>query len=125
MATQTAVYPGVGVDAAAAIQTAINACNPGDTWVIPTAAGPWTVNRASGAGTSAYGFTLKSGTAGNPITGTINGTVIAKAGDFLGTRDSMIGCDGKVYCTINGTGSVSMANAPQTGEFRHCIQIRG
>lgn len=127
MPTQEAVYPGAGVDAAGAIQTAISACAANDTALVDVEAAAWSCECADGGGDPEASFDLKSGTAGNPITVTINGTVEAKAASFVGTRDSLIESLKKSHVVLNGSGTLSGANMPVVpGEqLRHILEMRG
>mgnify|MGYP001572126680 CR=1 FL=1 len=125
MATQTAAYSAPPTDTHGAVQTAINACNAGDTALIDVAAGNWEFGCTTGAGNPAYSVALKSGSAGSPIAHTINGTIVADAAQFTGVQDALIGCDKKSYVTVNGSGLVNGAAMPQTEEHRHCMGMRG
>lgn len=128
MATYTLTpHPGADVDNRVTFQALVDGASAGDTVIIPAHATPYTFTSPAdpGTGNPYYAIVLKSGTAGNPITYTFNGNLIAAASSFAGVRASFIGCDKKSYITINGSGSIDGTNMPATGEFRHLLQMRG
>lgn len=120
MPTHTLTHLTGTTDHRASLQALIDGAASGDIVVIPANATPYTFTNPGGAGDPAYAITLKSN-----ITLTINGDLVANTGGFTGTRDSFIGCDKLTGVTINGTGSISGAAMPQTGEHRHILSMRG
>lgn len=122
----TVPYPGIDIDATSVIQDAIN--NNREV-IIPLAAGDWTVS-TQGIGSlldtegkewvSRSSFYLKSN-----FTLTINGTISAKKGSFLGKYDSVLGGNKVNNVILNGTGTIKMQRSEYDGEHRHCCILRG
>ena len=121
----TVKYPGPNIDTTALIQKAINnnthVIIPKGDWMVstPPDVGPIIPDGTQWA--ARYAIALKSN-----LTLTINGTIIAKQGSFLGVNDCLMGGD-KVFNTIiSGKGTLKMQKSEYTtGEGRHCLQLRG
>ena len=115
-------------DHRAAMATLYDGASAGDTVVVPTNATDFTFASPAdpGDGTAYYSIVPKTGTAGNILTTTINGDIIAAGSSYAGLRASIIGCDAKSYQAFGGSGSVSGSAMPDVGaeQGRHIMQLR-